>query len=472
MAPTEPWRAGVVGSPVAHSLSPVLHLAAYRELGLDHWSYDRIECDAAGLPALVASLGSEWAGLSVTMPGKYAALSLASSVSSRAAAVGAANTLVQKDSGVWHADCSDVDGVVGALTAAGEYTPAHGDHALVLGAGGTACAALAGLAELGIRSVTVAVRDPARADAARTCAGRLGLQLEVVPWSDLESVAAPVLVSTVPSAAVESQVDTLARSYCVLDVIYHPWPTPLALAVQRHGGKLATGLDMLLHQAFAQVEQFTGRPAPREAMRAALRAETGNVLALPIDPDERLKVATVVDVAPYSVKVVVEEYNPAWPAWFSSQEAAIHTALGAAALRVEHAGSTSVPGLPAKPVIDVILLVPDPADEPAYVPAMEAAGYTLRVREPDWYEHRMLTRRTDDGDDYDVNVHVFAPDALEVHRMLTFRDWLRTHDDDRDVYAATKRDLATRDWKYVQHYADAKTAIVNEILARATTPPA
>ena len=127
-------------------------------------------------------------------------------------------------------------------------------------------------------------------------------------------------------------------------------------------------------------------------------------------------------------------------------------------------------GLDSKPVIDILLLVANTTDEPAYVPAMQAAGYTLRVREPEWYEHRMFARRTEYGDDYDVNIHVFAPDtgASEVDRMLTFRDWLRTHDDDRDLYAATKRDLAARNWKYVQHYADAKTAIVTQILARAT----
>src|SRR2546430_1014942 len=138
MGPTEPFRAAVVGSPVTHSLSPVLHLAAYRALGLDHWSYDRIECDAAGLPALTASLGPEWAGLSVTMPGKYAALSLATEATAQAVAVGAANTLVRKQSGAWQADCSDVDGVVGALRAAGGYRPPPDATGLALRALGTA----------------------------------------------------------------------------------------------------------------------------------------------------------------------------------------------------------------------------------------------------------------------------------------------------------------------------------------------
>ena len=287
MAPTEVRRAGVLGSPVTHSLSPVLHLAAYRALGLLDWTYDRIECDAARLPSLVSSLGSEWAGLSVTMPGKHAALSFATKATARAVAVGAANTLVRQDSGEWHADCTDVDGVVGALRAAGGYRPGSDDSGLVLGAGGTASAALAGLSELGVRRVTVVLRDPTRAESVVACAKRLELSISVVPWAAADfaalAAAAAVLVSTTPSEAIAGLTDALALAGCVLDVIYHPWPTPLASAVLERGGRVATGLDMLLHQAFGQVAQFTGRPAPREAMRAALRAETGNSLPLPIE---------------------------------------------------------------------------------------------------------------------------------------------------------------------------------------------
>jgi shikimate dehydrogenase len=274
------FRAAVVGSPVAHSLSPVLHLAAYRALGLTDWTYDRIEADAAALPGLVASLDSTWAGLSVTMPGKRAALELASSATPRALAVGAANTLVPRGSGEWHADCTDVDGVVGALRTAAGYAPVAGAAAVVLGAGGTACAAIAGLAELAVSSVSVVARSPDRAQDAVRCAEKLGLTVEVVPWSSLATVAgAAVLVNTAPSAAIEPHVAVLASASYVLDVIYHPWPTPLA---QARDGKLATGLDMLLHQAFGQVEQFTGRPAPRAAMRDALHEATGRILTLPI----------------------------------------------------------------------------------------------------------------------------------------------------------------------------------------------
>ena len=132
-------------------------------------------------------------------------------------------------------------------------------------------------------------------------------------------------------------------------------------------------------------------------------------------------------------------------------------------IRIEHVGSTSVPGLPAKPLIDIVLEVADSADEAAYVPAMESAGYVLRIREPDWYEHRLLK-----GPDTDVNVHVFTAGCEEVVRMLLFRDWLRTNAADRQLYAERKRELAVRDWKYTQQYADAKTAVVRGIMARAS----
>ncbi|HEY1574003.1 MAG TPA: shikimate dehydrogenase [Pseudonocardiaceae bacterium] len=276
-------RAAVLGSPVAHSLSPVLHGAAYAELGLAGWTFERIEVDAAGLPGLVRGLGPEWAGLAVTMPGKKAALAFASDVTARAAAVGAANTLLRLADG-WRADCTDVAGVTGALTAAGYRW--SGRPALLLGAGGTAAAAVAGLAALGMRSVVVVVRDPVRAaDVARTAA-RVGVSVDVRPWSevDLAAVAGSceLVVSTVPAAAVESCAAALAAAPCVLDVIYHPWPTTLSEAVAAAGGRLATGLDMLLHQAFGQVEQFTGKPAPKEVMRAALKSATATRLPLPL----------------------------------------------------------------------------------------------------------------------------------------------------------------------------------------------
>jgi shikimate dehydrogenase len=287
--PTEhagPRRAAVVGSPVRHSLSPVLHEAAYQALGLTSWTYERVEADAAALPTLVSTLDESWVGLSVTMPGKHAALSVATDATARAVAVGAANTLVRVESG-WRADCTDVDGVVGALRAvdfgAGLARTGYG---VVLGAGGTACAALAGLIDLGVEQAYLVARDPSRAESAVRCASKLGLALEVIrwavaPWEELAGDAA-VLVNTAPATGVEPLVPMLAQAPCVLDVIYHPWPTPLATAVHARGGRLVTGLDMLLHQAFGQVEQFTGRSAPRAAMRDALHEATGGQVPLPL----------------------------------------------------------------------------------------------------------------------------------------------------------------------------------------------
>ncbi|MCC3326300.1 GrpB family protein [Nocardia abscessus] len=185
--------------------------------------------------------------------------------------------------------------------------------------------------------------------------------------------------------------------------------------------------------------------------------------------DDEIAAVTVGDLQPYAVEVVLEEYNPAWPNWYAEEEAVIRAALGAVALRIEHTGSTSVPGLAAKPLIDILLLVPDTADEAAYVPALEAAGYALRIRQPDWYQHRCLVRRLGTGASRDVNLHVLSPEsgAPEIERILAFRDRLRTNDSDREYYERTKRELAQRDWKFVQHYANAKSAVIEEILGRA-----
>jgi len=178
--------------------------------------------------------------------------------------------------------------------------------------------------------------------------------------------------------------------------------------------------------------------------------------------DTTLAETTVGEFTPLSAPLEIREYDPSWPHVYDREATRIRATLGAAALQVEHAGSTSVPGLPAKPIIDIVLTVRDTTDEASYVPAMEAAGYVLRLREPDWFEHRLFK-----GPDTNINLHVFTHGCAEVDQMLLFRDWLRSHDDDRDLYAATKRTLATENWKYVQQYADAKTAVVHEILARA-----
>ena len=160
--------------------------------------------------------------------------------------------------------------------------------------------------------------------------------------------------------------------------------------------------------------------------------------------------------------IVLVDYDAAWPALFEREAERVRAVLGDRVLRIEHAGSTSVPGLCAKPIVDIVLVVADSSDEPAYVPRLEKAGYVLRIREPDWFEHRLFK-----GPGTDINMHTFSAACSEVERMLLFRDWLRAQPAEADLYARTKRELAQREWDYVQHYADAKTAVVREIIARA-----
>lgn len=178
--------------------------------------------------------------------------------------------------------------------------------------------------------------------------------------------------------------------------------------------------------------------------------------------EEQLRAVTVGPLAPLAGPIEIVDYDPSWPVLYEREAARIRAALGDRVVVLEHAGSTSVPGLPAKPLIDIVLAVPDSADEAAYLPLLEAAGYVLRIREPDWYEHRLFK-----GPDTNVNVHVFSAGSDEVERMVLFRDWLRANEEDRVLYARMKRELAARRWKYVQHYADAKTAIVAQIMTRA-----
>jgi GrpB-like predicted nucleotidyltransferase (UPF0157 family) len=156
------------------------------------------------------------------------------------------------------------------------------------------------------------------------------------------------------------------------------------------------------------------------------------------------------------------DYDPTWPRLYRREAARIRSVLGDRVVRLEHVGSTSVPGLAAKPIIDLVLEVLHAADEAAYVPALEAAGYGLRLREPDWDQHRLFK-----GPDTDINLHVFSAGSPETDRMVRFRDRLRADSADRELYLGTKRELAGRAWTYVQQYADAKTAVIGEILARA-----
>ena len=191
-------------------------------------------------------------------------------------------------------------------------------------------------------------------------------------------------------------------------------------------------------------------------------AEQSKVTTFVPSTEEQILAARVGKVTPLNGPIYLADYDPEWPKLFEREAERIRAVLGSQVLLIEHAGSTSVPGLAAKPIIDILLVVPDSSDEPAYVPALEAAGYVLRVREPDWYEHRVFK-----GPDTNVNLHVFSPGCPEIERMLFFRDQLRSHPSDRQLYERTKRELARKEWKYVQNYADAKTEVVEEIIARA-----
>jgi GrpB-like predicted nucleotidyltransferase (UPF0157 family) len=177
---------------------------------------------------------------------------------------------------------------------------------------------------------------------------------------------------------------------------------------------------------------------------------------------EEIAQATVGAVERLTKPIEIADYDPEWPVLFERERARIEWALGDRALMIEHVGSTSVPELPAKPRIDILLVVQHSGNEPTYAPDLESAGYSLRIREPHWHEHRVFK-----GPDTDVNLHVFSPGCIEIDRMLGFRNWLRTHPKDRKLYEHTKRELASRPWEFTQNYADAKTAVVEEIIARA-----
>jgi GrpB-like predicted nucleotidyltransferase (UPF0157 family) len=197
-----------------------------------------------------------------------------------------------------------------------------------------------------------------------------------------------------------------------------------------------------------------------------------NVLPEPDDPtgpvnDEQLRQATIGEVQRHDASITLREYDPEWPVLFSREELRIRKALHPPGIQLEHVGSTSVPGLAAKPIIDILLVIAGSADESSYDPALEAEGYVLRIREPDWYQHRLLK-----GPDTNINLHVFSSGSAEVDRMLTFRDLLRTSPEARELYEKTKRELAGRSWKYVQNYADAKSEIIRAILAGPDSAPA
>ncbi len=212
----------------------------------------------------------------------------------------------------------------------------------------------------------------------------------------------------------------------------------------------------------ASDETTTGAPKSTEAATAQPAPRADFVPST----EEQILAAHVVPIPQHNSTIYLAEYDPEWPRLYEREATRVREALDGWVVLLEHVGSTSIPGLAAKPRIDILLVVPSSADEPSYVPPLEAAGFYLNVREPDWHEHRVFKRH-----DLDLNLHVFSPGCVEIERMLRFRDWLRTHPEDRALYERTKRELAARTWTYVQNYADAKTAVVEEILARAHEAP-
>jgi len=178
--------------------------------------------------------------------------------------------------------------------------------------------------------------------------------------------------------------------------------------------------------------------------------------------NEYIDKVTIGTQEPHNGKIVLEEYNMNWPVLFECEAKRIRAVLGSKALQIHHVGSTSVPGLCAKPIIDILLVVSDSSNETSYVPDLEAVGYTLRIREPDWHQHRLLK-----GSGIDINLHVFSEKTSEIEKMIIFRNWLRSHDDDRNEYEKVKRELSQHIWRHIQHYADAKTVVIEKTLIKA-----
>ncbi|MFH8491493.1 shikimate dehydrogenase [Streptomyces longisporoflavus] len=262
-------RAAVLGSPIAHSLSPVLHRAAYEELGLAEWTYDLFDVDEAALPGFLKGLGPEWAGLSLTMPLKRAVIPLLDEISGTAASVEAVNTVVFGEDGRRVGDNTDIPGMVAALRERGIEQV---ETAAILGAGATASSALAALARICTGEVVAYVRSEARAAEMRQWGERLDVDVRTADWADAErALSAPLVIATTPAGATDALSAAVPeRPTTLFDVLYDPWPTALAARWSMYGGAVVSGLDLLVHQAVLQVEQMTGRtPAPLIEMRKA-----------------------------------------------------------------------------------------------------------------------------------------------------------------------------------------------------------
>ncbi|MEU7559272.1 shikimate dehydrogenase [Streptomyces eurythermus] len=266
---TDGRRAAVLGSPIAHSLSPVLHRAAYEAAGLTGWSYDSFDVDEAALPGFLDRLGPEWAGLSLTMPLKRAVIPLLDEVSDTAAAVDAVNTLILTEDGRRCGDNTDIPGMVAALR---EHGIEEVGSAAVLGAGATASSALAALARICTGEVVAYVRSEARAAEMRQWGERLGVEVRTADWADAaEALSAPLVIATTPAGTTDALAAAVPeRPATLFDVLYDPWPTELAARWSMFGGAVVGGLDLLVHQAVLQFEQMTGQvPGPLDAMRQA-----------------------------------------------------------------------------------------------------------------------------------------------------------------------------------------------------------
>ncbi|GGR86186.1 MULTISPECIES: shikimate dehydrogenase [Streptomyces] len=266
---TDGRRAAVLGSPIAHSLSPVLHRAAYEAAGLTGWSYDSFDVDEAALPGFLDRLGPEWAGLSLTMPLKRAVIPLLDEVSDTAAAVDAVNTLILTEDGRRRGDNTDIPGMVAALR---EHGIEEVGSAAVLGAGATASSALAALARICTGEVVAYVRSEARAAEMRQWGERLGVEVRTADWADAaEALSAPLVIATTPAGTTDALAAAVPeRPATLFDVLYDPWPTELAARWSMFGGAVVGGLDLLVHQAVLQFEQMTGQvPGPLDAMRQA-----------------------------------------------------------------------------------------------------------------------------------------------------------------------------------------------------------
>ena len=270
-------RAGVLGSPIAHSLSPVMHRAAYAHLGLSDWTYDRRECEAAELPALVAGLDESWRGLSLTMPLKEAALALATTVDPVAESVGGANTLVRRPDLGWDAYNTDVHGVRQALA---DHRVTSARHVLVLGSGATARSALAAVRELGARTVAFGIRSEVRPETGDLL-DELGVAWSAHPLDEVNALVrdADLVIDTLPGRgadAVAAQLADVPRLPALFEAIYEDWPTTLARTFAATGAPVVSGLEMLAHQGALQVEHMTGRPVPASVLLdAASGAWTG-----------------------------------------------------------------------------------------------------------------------------------------------------------------------------------------------------